>query len=146
MDLRTGDLRAHLIAALVPGDDLHLSRLTDDHDPRPERLEAHVFQQNRHAEAAGLLVERKGDMDRPLKVQRLEVRHRAQDAGEKTLHVDRAAPVEPAVPARQREWIGGPILPLDGNHVGVPVEHDTAIDFRPQRREQIGALRHRRHS
>jgi hypothetical protein len=124
-------------ARLVRADDTHARRFPDDRERRldPGRLE--IVEQTPHAHTADLLVERKGEMHRPLEVGRFELRQERQRGRDEPLHVSRAAPIELVLADLGGEWVARPLLPVDRDHIAVTRKHIAAVALRSERREQV---------
>ena len=132
--------------ALVRVGHLQLGRLADDDAGRPRQVDAHPCDGVEDAAAGRLLVIAQHDVDRRLKGRGLHLVDHRQCDRRKALHVDRPAPVGPAVGNAQPEGIARPGLARDRHHVGVPGQHDATAIRRPDggedRRLGPGGIRH----
>src|SRR5882724_1185954 len=128
------------VEALVAVDELHQRRLADDGGGRPRQGRRQVAQQPADAEAADLLVEGQGEIDRHAQPGGLEFRHQRQRDGKEALHVGGAAAIEAVVVLDDGEGIALPGLAGHGHDVGVAGEHDAAGNVRSDGGEQVGLL------
>src|SRR5258707_1064637 len=100
-------------AALVADDDLHAGRLADDAQRRLDREPGETIDQAAHAEAADLLVERDGEMQRRLERPPHHLRHEAERDTDEALHVGGAAAENPAALLPHGKGIALPVLAVD---------------------------------
>src|SRR5262249_53496791 len=119
MRLAAGDARTIDVDALMSVDHLHAGRLSDDDRARTWQVLTKAGDQRPHAGAANLLVIGDDDVHRLFERQRLEERHRGENAGEETLHVAAAASIELAVARRKREGVGSPALAFDRHAIAM---------------------------
>jgi len=131
-----------LEAALVAADRPQPGRLADDGDRRLPRQGAEIFVEPLAAEAADLLVIGEGDVQRLLQVAgaRRQGRRLGEHGGEKPLHVDGAAAVEPARALVELEGRRAPSRAVGRHDVEMAGEHDAAAARGPHRGEEVGAL------
>ena len=136
-------VHADTALALVSDHDVHRGRLADEGRQRlgnAERAGRQAMQHRSDPDTAHFLVIGQRQMDRLCERCRHHRRHGGEAAGQKTLHVDRAAAIGLAVPHAERERIAGPVLPVHRHHIRVAGEHIARLVLRPDAGEQRGLL------
>jgi hypothetical protein len=79
------------------------------------------------AGAADFFVVGQRQLQRPRDPARLRLDQSPDGKGVEPLHVAGPAPVEPAVTFGHSPGVGGPGLPVDRHHVGMPRQNDSAF-------------------
>ena len=125
---------------LVGEDRLHAGRLADHAHRRLQAGLVEVLEQPLRAVAAHLLVVADEQMQRAGEVARLDVGHRGEAGGDETLHVGRAARIQPAVGSAQRERIGAPGLAVDRNGIDMTGQRDATRAVRADDGVDVGLL------
>ena len=113
---------------------LHARGLPDEATCRLDAGLLQIANQRLDADTADLLVVRERQMQRLVQRCGQEFRQRRQAGSDKTLHVDRTAPIDAAAGQMRDEGIGIPRLAVDRHHVGMPAQHDA----RPARLSDSG--------
>ncbi len=131
---------AQVQLALVREDRLHAGRLADHAHRRLQAGLVEVLEQPLRAVAADLLVVADEQMQRAGEVARLDVGHRGEAGGDETLHVGRAARIQPAVGSAQRERIGAPGLAVDRNGIDMTGQRDATRAVRADDGVDVGLL------
>lgn len=124
--------------ALVADDDLHAGRLADDTHHGGGMNVGEFLDQAAHAEAAHFFVMTEGEVNRDIEAALEEFRRVGEADADEALHVASAAGIELAVFLRDGEWVGVPVLAVDGNCVRVPGKHDTGFIRWAERGVEIG--------
>lgn len=79
-------------------------------------------------------------MDRAGQLPFGDARGHRQHAGDESLHVAGAAPIEPPFAIFHHKRVRGPFLILDGHHVGMPRQDQTAVAFGAEGGKEIGLV------
>jgi len=98
---------------------LHGGWLTDDHRAGLFHVVPHMGHQRAHALAAHFFIAGERQMDRDFQFGGLELRHHGKGHGDKALHVTGAAAIEAAITLAEFKRTAGPILAINGHHIGV---------------------------
>ena len=96
-----------------------------------------IGDQARNTDTAELFVVRKRQIEWTVQAVRRQLRHLLQTAGNKGLHVARAAAVQSASGLAQDERIAAPGLPIDANNVGMTRKKNATFGYRPHRTDQV---------
>ncbi len=76
-------------------------------------------------------------MQRPLEIERGELRQERERGRDEALHVGRAPAVEPVPAEFGRERIARPVLAVDRHDIAMPGQHKAAVAVGAERREQV---------
>ncbi len=131
-------ITTHRELALVAEHRFQLGRLADDAQHRFYRALFQYLEQRTHAQAAGFLVVRQGDVHRQAQVCLDQRGHQRQHAGDVTLHIRRAPAKQLAVALGQLERRHCPRLPIHRHHIGMARQHNARQFHRADAGEQVG--------
>lgn len=115
-------------AALMAADGLHHRRLAHDHRAGLWQGLQHRLDHRGGACAAHLFVKAQRNLQRPRNAHVLGLDQGPQRQRVKAFHIAGAAPEITAIAFGHNPGVAGPVLAINGHHICVPRQHDTALD------------------